>query len=41
MNEAWLAWANPPPRACVRVERGTPQALVEIVITATKSRGPS
>ena len=39
MNEAWLAWIdpkNPPTRACVAVELGTPKTLVEIVVTAAK-----
>lgn len=39
MNEAWLAWIdrkNPPTRACVAVELGTPTTLVEIVVTAAK-----
>jgi len=39
MNEAWLAWIdhkNPPTRACVAVELGTPETLVEIVVTAAK-----
>ena len=39
MNEAWNAWLdhkNPPTRACVAVELGTPTTLVEIVITAAK-----
>ena len=39
MNEAWLAWIdpkNPPTRACVAVELGSPTTLVEIVITAAK-----
>jgi enamine deaminase RidA (YjgF/YER057c/UK114 family) len=39
MNEAWLAWIdakNPPARACVAVELGTPETLVEIVVTAAK-----
>jgi enamine deaminase RidA (YjgF/YER057c/UK114 family) len=39
MNEAWLDWIdpkNPPTRACVAVELGTPTTLVEIVVTAAK-----
>jgi enamine deaminase RidA (YjgF/YER057c/UK114 family) len=39
MNEAWMAWIdrkNPPTRACVAVELGTPDTLVEIVVTAAK-----
>jgi len=39
MNDAWLAWIdrkNPPTRACVAVELGSPETLVEIVITAAK-----
>jgi len=39
MNEAWLAWIdrkNPPTRACVAVELGTPTTLVEIAVTAAK-----
>jgi enamine deaminase RidA (YjgF/YER057c/UK114 family) len=39
MNEAWLAWIdlkNPPTRACVAVDLGTPETLVEIVVTAAK-----
>ena len=39
MNEAWNAWidpANPPTRACVAVELGTPSTLVEIVVNAHK-----
>lgn len=39
MNEAWLAWIdpkNPPTRACVAVELGTPTTLVEIVVTAAQ-----
>jgi len=39
MNEAWIAWidsANPPTRACVAVELGSPKTLVEIVVTAAK-----
>jgi enamine deaminase RidA (YjgF/YER057c/UK114 family) len=39
MNEAWLAWidrGNPPTRACVAVELGTPETLVEIAVTAAK-----
>jgi enamine deaminase RidA (YjgF/YER057c/UK114 family) len=39
MNDAWLAWIdrkNPPTRACVAVELGSKDTLVEIVITAAK-----
>jgi len=39
MNEAWNAWIdnkNPPTRACVAVELGSPKTLVEIVVTAAK-----
>ena len=39
MNDAWLAWIdpkNPPTRACVAVELGTKETLVEIVVTAAK-----
>ncbi len=39
MNEAWLAWidlSNPPTRACVAVELGSKDTLVEIAITAAK-----
>ena len=39
MNEAWLSWIdrkNPPTRACVAVELGSPETLVEIVVTAAK-----
>src|SRR5258706_14434442 len=39
MNEAWLVWIdrkNPPTRACVAVELGSPTTLVEIVVTAAK-----
>jgi 2-iminobutanoate/2-iminopropanoate deaminase len=39
MNEAWLAWIdlkNPPPRACVAVELGSKETLVEIAVTAAK-----
>jgi len=39
MNEAWNAWIdrkNPPTRACVAVELGSPNTLVEIVVTAAK-----
>jgi len=39
MNEAWNAWIdrkNPPTRACVAVELGSPTTLVEIVVTAAK-----
>ena len=39
LNEAWLAWIdpkNPPTRACVAVELGSKETLVEIVVTAAK-----
>ena len=39
MNDAWLAWIdpkNPPTRACVAVELGSKETLVEIVVTAAK-----
>jgi enamine deaminase RidA (YjgF/YER057c/UK114 family) len=39
MNEAWLAWIdheNPPTRACVAVELGSKETLVEIAVTAAK-----
>jgi len=39
MNEAWLAWIdrnNPPTRACVAVELGSKDTLVEIAVTAAK-----
>jgi len=39
MNDAWLAWIdrkNPPTRACVAVELGSQDTLVEIVVTAAK-----
>ena len=39
MNEAWTAWIdprNPPTRACVAVELGSPSTLVEIVVTAAR-----
>ena len=39
MNEAWSAWIdrdNPPTRACVAVELGHPNTLVEIVVNAEK-----
>jgi enamine deaminase RidA (YjgF/YER057c/UK114 family) len=39
MNEAWLAWIdrkNPPTRACIAVELGSRDTLVEIVVTAAK-----
>jgi len=35
MNQAWLAWIdpkNPPTRACIAVELGSPTTLVEIVV---------
>jgi enamine deaminase RidA (YjgF/YER057c/UK114 family) len=37
MDEAWLAWvdpAQPPARACVEARLGTPDTLVEIMVTA-------
>jgi enamine deaminase RidA (YjgF/YER057c/UK114 family) len=39
MNKAWQAWmdkANPPARACVEAQLGTPSTLVEIMVTAAK-----
>ena len=39
MNEAWIAWvdaSNPPTRATVGTVLGTPDTLVEIVVTAAK-----
>lgn len=39
MNDAWLAWIdprNPPTRACIAVELGSKDTLVEIVVTAAK-----
>ena len=39
MNDAWHAWVdpkNPSTRACVAVELGSPQTLVEIVVSAAK-----
>ena len=39
MNKAWLAWmdkANPPARACVEAQLGSPSTLVEIMVTAAK-----
>lgn len=39
MNEVWTAWidkSNPPSRACVQACLGSPQTLVEIVVTAAK-----
>ncbi len=39
MNKAWQAWmdkANPPARACVEAQLGTPNTLVEIMVTAAK-----
>jgi len=39
MNKAWQAWmdkANPPARACVEAQLGTPDTLVEIMVTAAK-----
>jgi enamine deaminase RidA (YjgF/YER057c/UK114 family) len=39
MNDAWLAWIdrkNPPTRACVAVELGSKDTLVEIVVTAAR-----
>ncbi len=39
MNEVWQAWidpANPPTRACVGTLLGTPDTLVEIVVSAAK-----
>lgn len=39
MNEAWTAWidpSNPPTRATVGTVLGTPDTLVEIVVSAAK-----
>ena len=39
MNEVWQTWidpANPPTRACVGTALGTPDTLVEIVVSAAK-----
>jgi enamine deaminase RidA (YjgF/YER057c/UK114 family) len=41
MNEVWNAWVdpeNPPARACVRADMARPEILVEIMVTAAKSR---
>src|SRR5687768_12169000 len=40
MDEAWMAWvdrSNPPARATVEVELGSPDTLVEIMCTAAKA----
>lgn len=40
MDEAWLAWVdqkNPPARATVQAELGSPDTLVEIMCTAAKN----
>ena len=37
MDEAWIAWVDPentPARACVETRLGTPDTLVEIMVTA-------
>lgn len=42
MDEAWIAWVNPqnvPARATVGAELGTPQTLVEIMVTAALDDG--
>ncbi|MEM9682577.1 MAG: RidA family protein, partial [Pseudomonadota bacterium] len=39
MNEAWIAWMdpnNPPARATVGTVLGTPDTLIEIVVSAAK-----
>ena len=39
MDEAWMAWVdrkNPPARATVEAELGSPDTLVEIMMTAAK-----
>lgn len=39
MDEAWLAWvdrSNPPARATVQAQLGSPDTLVEIMVTAAK-----
>src|SRR6187200_1165817 len=40
MDEAWMAWVdrgNPPARATVEVQLGSPDTLVEIMCTAAKT----
>jgi len=40
MDEAWMAWVdqrNPPARATVEVQLGSPDTLVEIMCTAAKN----
>lgn len=40
MDEAWMAWvdrSNPPARATVEAQLGSPDTLVEIMCTAAKS----
>ena len=42
MNAAWNAWAdadNPPARTCVSGELLRPDCLVEVVVTACRTRG--
>ncbi|MGY6634780.1 MAG: Rid family hydrolase [Alkalilacustris sp.] len=42
MNAAWNAWAdpeNPPARTCVSGELTRPDCLVEVVVTACRTRG--
>ena len=44
MNAVWNAWAdpvNPPARTCVEGELYRPDALVELVVTACRTRGKS
>ena len=39
MDEAWMAWIdpqNPPARATVETRLGTPDTLVEIMVTAAQ-----
>ena len=39
MDEAWMAWVdrkNPPARATVEAQLGSPDTLVEIMVTAAK-----
>ena len=41
MDEAWMAWvdrSNPPARATVEVQLGSPDTLVEIMCTAAKAK---
>ena len=39
MNKVWQVWmdkANPPARACVEAQLGSPNTLLEIMVTAAK-----